>query len=53
MALENLQADGYEEPDYAQDTNNECLPPKGRRIEDSTVQEQDGDFDHGYCKRVS
>ena len=53
MTLENLQEDGYEEPGYAQDTNNECLLPERRGIEDPAVQEQDRDLDHGYCKCVS
>lgn len=52
MTLEDLQADGYEEPSCAQGTNNKCLPPESRGIEDPAVQEQDRDLDHSYCKGI-
>ena len=52
MTLEDLQADGYEEPNYTQDTDNKRLPPEGGGVEDSAIQEQDRKFNHGYGEGI-
>ena len=38
MTLEDLHTNGYKEPGYTQNTENECLLPEGGGVEDSAIQ---------------